>query len=408
MRRFLAVVLLLGGGGGGGGGFLLPTGALAVEMVLDQSDDGRFRSSPGMPDPRGAYRDNPVYAVGDSVELRWETSFEAADLVLWQEQPDGGDARPAFATLAVGAKARSVTWTVGYDGFPAHHDPGLSQVYYLELSRAGETRETEAATGGEGGGGGMRSRYFNITGTTTTTTRSGRGLPEATARAKRTTETTTTTTTTTAGTNSSAATAAPSPPPTPTVALIADEPDTQPHPANSSRSGGDGGGGDGVLSGGGLSGGGLSGGAVAGIAAGAFLCGLALMGLAGWAVRRRRRAGGKVAHTQGDIVMYAERQLREKGAVGWGSPPSPLRRKVRLPVEESREALAFEVDAREAAERERWAAWGAAAAVDRAMAAGCGGGGGTGARSMGARSMGAGSMRSESSGWRSATMRSWV
>ncbi|KAK2053001.1 hypothetical protein LY76DRAFT_609465 [Colletotrichum caudatum] len=396
MRRVLAVVLLLGGGGG----FLPPTGALAVEAAADQGD-GRFRSPPGEPGPRGEYRDGPVYAVGDSVELRWETSFEAADLVLWQEQPDGAGARPAFATLAAGAKAKSLMWTVGYDGFPAHHDPGLSQVYYLELSRAGETRETEATAGG----GGTRSRYFNITGTTTTTTttRSGRRLPEAKARAKR---ATTTTTTMTAATNSSA-TGAPSPPPAPTVALIADDADAQPHPANSSSSSG----GDGGVGGGGLSGGSLSGGAVAGIAVGAFVCGLALTGLAAWAVRRRRRgAGGRVAHTQGDIVMYAERQLREKGAVGWGSPPSPLRRKVRLPVEESREALALEVDAREAAERERWAARGAAAAVDRAMAAGCGSGGGSGGGGGGGGDgwAGAGSTRSGSSGWRSATMRSWV
>ncbi|KAK1962715.1 hypothetical protein LY78DRAFT_705635 [Colletotrichum sublineola] len=228
--HLLAAVLLLCGG------FLyLPTCARAED---------RFRSPP-KPGPTGDYRDNPVYALGDSIDLQWDTSLESADLVLWQEQTYG-DAPPASVTLAANAKAKTLVWTVGYAGFPAYHDPGLSPVYYLELSKAGET----AAAAG------VRSHYFNITASTGRTT-------ATTARLSR------------------------------------------PLSASTTSAGG----------------GRLSGGAVAGVAVCATLGGLALLGAAAWAVRRRvwRAGGGGVAHTQGDIFIYAEQQLRENGAVG---PPS--------------------------------------------------------------------------------------
>ncbi|KAK2017751.1 hypothetical protein LZ32DRAFT_654399 [Colletotrichum eremochloae] len=374
--HLLAAVLLLCGG------FLyLPTCARAED---------RFRSPP-KPGPTGDYRDNPVYALGDSIDLQWDTSLESADLVLWQEQTYG-DAPPASVTLAANAKAKTLVWTVGYAGFPAYHDPNLSPVYYLELSKAGET----AAAAG------VRSHYFNITAsagrTTATTARLSRPLSavaaETKTRAATTTITITTNTTTTATTSTgssatadaqaTATTIAPDPedeagtaPPTPTPTPTADGSGAQPQPQPQSTTS--------------AGGGRLSGGAVAGVAVCATLGGLALLGAAAWAVRRRvwRAGGGGVAHTQGDIFIYAEQQLRENGAVGWGSPPSPLRRKVRLPAEESREALGFELDG--AAENADWAAWGVAAALDRAAAAGCG------------------SQSSRSSwGWRSQEARSWA
>ncbi|KAK1593939.1 uncharacterized protein LY79DRAFT_668875 [Colletotrichum navitas] len=83
--HLLAAVLLLGG--------LLPY--LPVGARAEDS----FRRPPG-PGLTGDYRDNPVYAVGDSIDLQWETTLESADLALCQEQPSGGDdARPACATL---------------------------------------------------------------------------------------------------------------------------------------------------------------------------------------------------------------------------------------------------------------------------------------------------------------------
>ncbi|EFQ26053.1 uncharacterized protein GLRG_01197 [Colletotrichum graminicola M1.001] len=83
--HLLAAVLLLGG-------LLprLPAGARAEDS---------FRHPPG-PGPTGDYRDNPVYAVGDSVDLQWETTLESADLALCQGKPGGDDdARPACATI---------------------------------------------------------------------------------------------------------------------------------------------------------------------------------------------------------------------------------------------------------------------------------------------------------------------
>ncbi|KDN69015.1 hypothetical protein CSUB01_11477 [Colletotrichum sublineola] len=134
--HLLAAVLLLCGG------FLyLPTCARAED---------RFRSPP-KPGPTGDYRDNPVYALGDSIDLQWDTSLESADLVLWQEQTYG-DAPPASVTLAANAKAKTLVWTVGYAGFPAYHDPGLSPVYYLELSKAGETAAAAGAVVSSGSG----------------------------------------------------------------------------------------------------------------------------------------------------------------------------------------------------------------------------------------------------------------
>ncbi|CCF41965.1 hypothetical protein CH063_12086 [Colletotrichum higginsianum] len=117
--------------------------------------ENRFRRPPG-PGPTGDYRDNPVYTLGDEIDLQWETSFKAVDVVLWQQQPKG-NTKPAFSRLAVNSKAKSLVWTVGYAGFPSNHDPELSPVYFVQLFKTGETT------------GNVTSHYFNITKPVSTT-----------------------------------------------------------------------------------------------------------------------------------------------------------------------------------------------------------------------------------------------
>ncbi|KAK1975550.1 hypothetical protein LZ30DRAFT_349890 [Colletotrichum cereale] len=289
MMRFLAAVLLLGG--------------LLHHPTCARAED-RFFRPPG-PGPTGDYRDNPVYAVGDRIELQWETSLQSADLVLWQEQPDGDDARQAYATLAeVNAKTKSLTWTVGYAGFPAYHDPDLSPVYYLELCEAGET-------------GGVRSHYFNMTGArpdsaaaaaaarTTMTSRMSRSR-SATVTVSMTTATRNTTTTTMTTMSTTATSRASDP--EDEAATASPSPSSSSSPAATAASSADGGGDAQNQKQQQQQPAGMPAGTVAGIAVGAAVVGLALLGAAAWAVRRRaawlrRRWGGRSGRAGGGCGM---------------------------------------------------------------------------------------------------------
>ncbi|GKT94952.1 hypothetical protein Ct61P_12802 [Colletotrichum tofieldiae] len=269
---------------------LLVVALLGILYPICARSENRFRRPPG-PGPTGDYRDNPVYTLGDKIDLQWEMNLESMDLVLWQQQPNGS-MKPAYARLA----AKSLVWTVGYDGFPSHHDPDISPVYFLQLFRAGETA------------GSATSHYFNITGPAgTTSTRSTRTatLPRKTSSSTTTTPAASTTPATPTAPASSTALAV-----EPAIATSTSTPAPTPTPSASPASPA-----APVAQ--------LPGGAVAGIAAGAALGALALLVFAALMIRRHVRKQKTVAHTHGDIVMYAERQLREKGAVPWRSPPPP-------------------------------------------------------------------------------------
>ncbi|GJD03687.1 hypothetical protein ColKHC_12512 [Colletotrichum higginsianum] len=235
--------------------------------------ENRFRRPPG-PGPTGDYRDNPVYTLGDEIDLQWETSFKAVDVVLWQQQPKG-NTKPAFSRLAVNSKAKSLVWTVGYAGFPSNHDPELSPVYFVQLFKTGETT------------GNVTSHYFNITKPVSTTSFSSSSVSRTLSlQTSSTTSTPSTTTPATLALGPAITTSSPSPSTTTMTTTT---------PASEDR---------------------LSSGTVAGIAVGATLGAILVLVLAAWVVVRRRVLRRKMAvHTQSDIVQYAARQLREKDGV---------------------------------------------------------------------------------------------
>lgn len=293
MMRLLTLLLL---------GILYPA-------TLARSEN-RFRRPPG-PGPTGDYRDNPVYTLGDEIDLQWETSFKAVDVVLWQQQPKG-NTKSAFSRLAgesfllsyppprlprensclsefvisgltrlqikVNSKAKSLVWTVGYAGFPSNHDPELSPVYFVQLFKTGETT------------GNVTSHYFNITKPVSTTSVSSSSVSRTLSLQTSTTSTPSTTTPATLALGPAITTSSPS---SPSAAMTTTT--TTATPASEDR---------------------LSSGTVAGIAVGATLGAILVLVLAAWVVVRRRVLRRKMAvHTQSDIVQYAARQLREKDGV---------------------------------------------------------------------------------------------
>ncbi|KXH28540.1 hypothetical protein CSAL01_12551 [Colletotrichum salicis] len=241
--------------------------------------ENRFRRPSG-PGPAGDFRDNPVYTLGDNIDLQWEMDLKNIDLILWQQQPTGNIKGP-YAKLASNSTAKSLVWTVGYAGFPSTMNPDLSQVYFLQFFKTGQS------------GSSATSHYFNITEpdiTSTSTTSSTTTTPSATTAAL--------------SLASASATATPDSSPAQSTTTSTDEDQ-------------------------------LSSTAVAGIAVGATLGALLLLALLAGLVRRCiKRRRDMAVHTEGDILVYAERQLHAKDeAAAW---------KLELPVH-SRER--FEVEA---------------------------------------------------------------
>ncbi|KAF4785878.1 hypothetical protein HER10_EVM0010924 [Colletotrichum scovillei] len=221
--------------------------------------ENRFRRPPG-PGPAGDFRDNPVYTLGDNIDLQWEMDLKNIDLILWQQQPTGNIKGP-YAKLASNSTVKSLVWTVGYAGFPSTMNPDLSQVYFLQLFKTGQS------------GSSATSHYFNIT------------EPDSTSVTQSATATTT------------------------ALALATSTSTSTPESSPAT--------------------------AVAGIAVGATLGALLLLALLAGLVRRYvKRRRDMAVHTEGDILVYAERQLRAKDeAAAW---------KLELPAH-SRER--FEVEA---------------------------------------------------------------
>ncbi|TDZ21425.1 hypothetical protein Cob_v005579 [Colletotrichum orbiculare MAFF 240422] len=115
---------------------------------------------PPSPGPMEDFRDNPVYTLGDTVDLRWETSFAAVDVMLWQQQPRGSS-KMVFGKLKTNSKATGMMWKVSYAGLTPNHDPDASNVYFLQMFESGSSLGNET------------SHYFNISEPKTTSSRSG-------------------------------------------------------------------------------------------------------------------------------------------------------------------------------------------------------------------------------------------
>ncbi|GKT66409.1 hypothetical protein ColTof4_03901 [Colletotrichum tofieldiae] len=117
--------------------------------------ENRFRRPPG-PGPAGDFRDNPSYALGSQLDLQWETDFESIDLLIWQEADYSPE--PTYATIVSKTRSLGMLWTVSYNGFPSHHDPTKSPVYFIQMFKSGESV------------GNITSHYFNITESAATST----------------------------------------------------------------------------------------------------------------------------------------------------------------------------------------------------------------------------------------------
>ncbi|KAJ4312144.1 hypothetical protein N0V84_010080 [Fusarium piperis] len=114
-----------------------------------------FQRPPG-PGPNRDYRDDPIYELGQEIDLIWEMDFEEASIVIWQQDIDKvfGD-KSFYAQVIQNTKSTRYTWKVTYDGFPVDHDPTLSNVYFFQLfDTAGNATP-------------ITCHYFNITETTT-------------------------------------------------------------------------------------------------------------------------------------------------------------------------------------------------------------------------------------------------
>ncbi|KAF4987524.1 hypothetical protein FDECE_15400 [Fusarium decemcellulare] len=113
--------------------------------------DTLFQRPPG-PGPNRDYRDDPVYELGDEIDMIWEMDFKQASIVVWQQDVDKifGD-KSYYAEVIQNTRSTRYTWKVSYDGFSADHDPTLSNVYFFQLFD----------TAGKGTP--ITSHYFNIT-----------------------------------------------------------------------------------------------------------------------------------------------------------------------------------------------------------------------------------------------------
>lgn len=53
-----------------------------IGLVVAQSD-GVFYNPP-TPGPTGEFLQNPIYVIGQTVQIRWAVSYDKISLVLWQ------------------------------------------------------------------------------------------------------------------------------------------------------------------------------------------------------------------------------------------------------------------------------------------------------------------------------------
>ncbi|EXF85430.1 hypothetical protein CFIO01_04438 [Colletotrichum fioriniae PJ7] len=106
-----------------------------------------FRRPPG-PGYAGDFRDNPQYALGEIVDLQWETDDTSNDLFIVQTTPEEEIITHLFLSEY---RPFGWVWNVSFDGFPPWHDPDLSNVYYLHLQPADQNDA------------GVTCHYFNIT-----------------------------------------------------------------------------------------------------------------------------------------------------------------------------------------------------------------------------------------------------
>ncbi|TQV90501.1 hypothetical protein IF1G_10824 [Cordyceps javanica] len=77
---------------------------------------------------------NPVYNVGDPIEVHWNTVYEAVDIWLGQKYPDTPSAAPR---LQAGISNGSFTWHPSLDDFPASSGTGRDAVLFFRAYEGG-------------------------------------------------------------------------------------------------------------------------------------------------------------------------------------------------------------------------------------------------------------------------------
>ncbi|GJD04042.1 hypothetical protein ColKHC_12867 [Colletotrichum higginsianum] len=231
--------------------------------------ENRFRRPPG-PGPSGDFRDNPVYTLGSQLDLQWETVFASVSLLMWHEA--NYTSEPTYTTIISNTKSLGMLWTVSYNGFPAHHDPSASPVYFIQMFQSGSST------------GDITSHYFNITEPAADAASPSASAPSASASL------------TSVTFSSGSATSSPS--------------------STTDKNNNNGGGG----------GGSIPSGTVAGIAVGAVLGAFAVAGVAGWMLWRRRKTKGRKAGARGSSGLVQGNKISDEkecyaGPVSGGGVP---------------------------------------------------------------------------------------
>ncbi|KAM0542727.1 hypothetical protein ACHAPJ_012660 [Fusarium lateritium] len=94
--------------------------------------DNKF-TEPGPDGAAGQYQSNPVYDIGDRMDMVWDSDFKYMDVILWQDYPAGGNNTSFLVKLEDNTTSTSTVWTVSTDGFSTDVPQGEDLVFYLTL-----------------------------------------------------------------------------------------------------------------------------------------------------------------------------------------------------------------------------------------------------------------------------------
>ncbi|KAM0496309.1 hypothetical protein ACHAP8_007570 [Fusarium lateritium] len=94
--------------------------------------DNKF-TEPGPAGKSGDYQKNPVYDIGDQVNLEWEADFKNMDVYILQNYPLGSDGSQQLLKIEDATNYTSTIWTVDTNGFNTDVAKGEDLVFYLAL-----------------------------------------------------------------------------------------------------------------------------------------------------------------------------------------------------------------------------------------------------------------------------------
>ncbi|KAK1962981.1 hypothetical protein LY78DRAFT_660728 [Colletotrichum sublineola] len=187
--------------------------------------------------PKGDFRENPAWVIGDKIDLQWKTDLPSVDILIWQET---GENKGNFARIRENIISRGFIWIVSFEEFPDGFNSTYPNVYFLSMYRPGSTSSSAV------------SHYFNISSPVLNTASASTSLyPTSTSKPD--------------------ILESVSMAPTTSATSIPSAPTPNPNTEQGGKSEG------------------FSGGAVAAIAVGAVLGVLAVVGVVGWLLRRNLR-----------------------------------------------------------------------------------------------------------------------